>query len=69
MLGLTDEVQENEFRWSDGNPTSFTYFNAGQPDGGTGQNCWSLHEKKHGKWHDIDCTILYAFICKAKQLL
>ncbi|KAA8578125.1 hypothetical protein FQN60_009196 [Etheostoma spectabile] len=42
-IGGFDAVKEGTWLWSDGSKFDFTYFNAGQPDGGAVENCLLIY--------------------------
>ena len=55
--GLTDEVNEGEFVWDSGQPVTYTNWNGGEPNGGTGENWVELIinsplPSQNGFWND-----------------
>ncbi|KAL7879935.1 hypothetical protein SRHO_G00021890 [Serrasalmus rhombeus] len=66
-LGLTDIVEENNWKWVDGSIPTFTKWKLGQPDNWNhgheeGEDCAGLiHE---ANWNDFFCTDRIGFICE-----
>ncbi|XP_017569671.1 collectin-12 isoform X1 [Pygocentrus nattereri] len=66
-LGLTDIVEENNWKWVDGSIPTFTKWKTGQPDNWNhgheeGEDCAGLiHE---ANWNDFFCTDRIGFICE-----
>lgn len=55
-IGLTDEGHEGSWQWVNGGSASYFNWEAGQPQGGTGENVVSMKPSHMpngpGKWHD-----------------
>ncbi|XP_033112622.1 uncharacterized protein LOC117113409, partial [Anneissia japonica] len=81
-IGLTDEIAEGRFVWTDGSPLSYTDWSRkyssewtnSQPDGFTSENCGlimiaNIHSTNH--WHDVPCAREHAhrYICKKTGIL
>lgn len=53
-VGLSDQVTESDWVWSDGSPTTFLSWNQPyEPNGGTGENCAEIGDT--GTWNDLNC--------------
>ncbi len=53
-IGLSDQVTEGDWVWSDGSPTNFLSWNQPyEPNGGTGENCAEIGDT--GTWNDLNC--------------
>lgn len=59
--GITDVVVENEWRKLDGTLATFLVFQAGEPDGGTDENC--LRTDSAG-FEDRECTDQRDYVCE-----
>lgn len=65
-IGLNDISIEGDYVWSSGDPVSFTFYNAGEPNNVGNEDCthfWgSLAD---GRWNDIPCNTgaIQAFVC------
>ncbi|KAA8577394.1 hypothetical protein FQN60_016752 [Etheostoma spectabile] len=53
-IGGHDAVRDGTWLWSDGSKFDFTYFNAGDPNGYTGENCLAIYYGVTG-WYDWAC--------------
>jgi len=62
-IGLTDVAVEGEFRWSDGTPLDFQYWNPGQPNGGTLSDCVFTY-LSDAAWGDYYCDDTNGVACK-----
>ena len=60
-IGITDELTENVWRTVDGTVASFLPFLAGEPDGGTDENC--LRNESNG-FEDRECTDQRDYVCE-----
>eukprot|EP00794_Sanderia_malayensis_P019118 gene19117-21035_t len=68
-LGFNDLKVEGQFEWSDGSPVTYTnwfvYDGKKEPSNtGNKEHCASI---QGGKWNDVPCNLLYAFICKRQS--
>ncbi len=62
-IGLSDRETENTFMWADRTLLgSFTYWNPGQPQGGTGENC--VYMENAYLWHDYPCEDAHDYFCQ-----
>lgn len=59
--GITDEAAENVWRKLDGTVATFLPFAAGEPDGGTVENCIRTDS---GGFEDRDCADLRDYVCE-----
>ncbi len=62
-LGASDILTEGTFSWVNGEPFSFTYWSAGEPNNGGG-NQDGLHMYTNGLWDDDGATFQKAYICE-----
>ena len=51
-IGLTDRVTEGDYRWTNGDPFSFSSWKSTQPDGEEGENVAEMDAQ--GFWYDTD---------------
>ena len=63
-IGLTDEVEEGKWLWSDGRSVTFTKWNNRNPDDGTSANCVTMYGYYDDGWYDNPCSSHYRFICR-----
>ncbi|XP_048590575.1 CD209 antigen-like protein E [Nematostella vectensis] len=64
-LGLED-FSSGSWRWEDGSPASFTYWQASAPSGQLGQDCVKMSHQR-GKWNDCQCDLLLPYVCKMPE--
>ncbi len=65
-LGLSDQVNEGEFLWSDESATFFASWRQGEPSGDPEESCghmWTFG-KEDTSWNDARCDIKLPFVCK-----
>ncbi len=65
-IGFSDNAAEGRFIWSDGQDTTYKNWKAGNPNGGTSQNCGvlQLSGADSGRWLDTTCTAVMRSIVK-----
>jgi hypothetical protein len=67
-LGGTDEGDEMNWRWVNGEPFEFTNWRSGEPnDGNSGsvaEDCMVLEADNNGLWDDKDCVRLFPSLCE-----
>jgi hypothetical protein len=64
-LGATDAVADNDFRWPDNAPLTFTHWGMSQPDNGGGApDCIEKRNEATASWYDQRCTDLKPYICE-----
>uniref|UniRef100_A0A8C4F7R3 C-type lectin domain-containing protein n=1 Tax=Dicentrarchus labrax TaxID=13489 RepID=A0A8C4F7R3_DICLA len=56
-------LYRDSWKWSDGSPTSFTYWNNNEPNGDYA--CAVIH---NGRWEDYDCDTTLYFVCEIGEL-
>ena len=70
-IGANDIKKEGRFEWSDGNPLSFTFWWAGEPNnkGSRGQeDCVHLKLPRYRRtWNDLNCSLRNPYICKIPE--
>ena len=49
-IGTTDRSDEGNFTWASGDPSTYTNWNSGEPNGGTGENYGMMYNT--GRWND-----------------
>lgn len=61
-IGLNDNSVEGQFRWADGDTSSYRSFASGQPDDSRGaEDCVTMLSS--GLWNDVPCGVTRQFIC------
>jgi hypothetical protein len=66
-IGFTDEVLEGSWKWVTGEPTTFTYWSLGEPNGGTTENYGHIdcYWNPWGTWNDVSHDWPWrTFICE-----
>lgn len=76
-IGLTDVANENQFRWVDNTPFSFTAWDPMEPNNGQGayeEDCIVIAGARAGDWDDRPCSdqvagvtagcCTYAYLCQ-----
>ena len=63
-IGINDIEQEGQFVAVDGREISWTYWTAGQPNGGTLENAATIDYLWNGQWHDRnENSFVFKFVC------
>jgi len=61
---VSDILAEGTWSYnSSGSSATYTNFNSGEPNGGTGENCVYLSTSSGG-WNDVGCTWLARTMCE-----
>jgi hypothetical protein len=66
-IGLHEEQEEGNWRWSDGTPVNFIAWMKGEPsnDSGGPHDCGHLWREHEFQWNDIPCSATdIAFLCE-----
>jgi hypothetical protein len=53
-IGMSDLKKEGAWIWNSNNPVTYTNWNAGEPNGGTNENC-GHYINNLATWNDIFC--------------
>ena len=65
-IGLSDLIKKDDWVWSDGSETDYTYWAAGQPYSQYDQDCAVMNfGTEKGKWVAYPCEEPIYFVCKA----
>lgn len=63
-IGYNDQTFEGTFIWTDGTPSNFNLWNAGEPnDYGASEDCTQVY-LSNGTWNDLDCNAGLRYVCK-----
>jgi hypothetical protein len=54
--GLTDKVTEGQFKWINGETSTYTNWNTGQPDNAGNEDYVGMNFGATGKWNDYNNT-------------
>ncbi|BFZ25382.1 hypothetical protein BsWGS_28421 [Bradybaena similaris] len=67
-LGGTDMFTEGTWEWASSGTHiyPFTDWGAGEPDGGTAEDCLAFAGSRGYHWADVMCNHVNTFICEAK---
>ncbi|XP_076451417.1 C-type lectin mannose-binding isoform-like [Babylonia areolata] len=56
-IGLSDQLSESHYTWTDGTPAHFTFWARGQPGiVDSSENCVALDILEGGKWTNYECS-------------
>ena len=62
-IGGNDIDEEGTWKWTDGSPFDFTFWDRGQPDNwGGNEHC--MHHGFFGHWNDQSCSDSLTFLCR-----
>lgn len=65
FIGYTDQVTEGTFLWADGSPTTYTNWNAGEPNN-SGNEDYTTLQVPSATWNDINGTVTAPFILQLR---
>jgi len=71
-IGITDEDVEGDWKWVTGEPTTFTYWSGGEPNGGTSENYAHIDcaNNSEGTWNDVSHDWPWeTFICEYQTVV
>ncbi len=69
-IGYTDQGGEwwqepdEAWEWVNGSPSTYTYWNGGQPDNWWGEDCAHIYGDT-GRWNDLDCGDSIHYVCES----
>ena len=64
-LGLTDQVQEDVWRWVDGSLLGYEAWGPGEPNNAGGEDCAHTNFNGNiGVWNDLPCNADEPFVCE-----
>jgi hypothetical protein len=63
-IGLNDVAQEGAFKWTDGTPVDFDYWNEGEPNNAGEEDCANIPAWTGGRWNDLPCDHAHPYICR-----
>ena len=63
-IGFTDIETEGTFTWSNGDPVTYTNWNAGEPNNaGGGEDCMEILWRSYA-WNDNRCIVAHPYVCE-----
>ena len=63
-IGLNDVAQEGAFKWTDGTPVDFDFWNEGEPNNAGEEDCANIPAWTGGRWNDLPCDHAHPYICR-----
>ena len=76
-IGLSDQVENGKWIWTDGSPLSYTNWGKNQPNNYLGnQDCgqivkgsldvggFSFSDCNDGEWNDFKCDFSFGYVCE-----
>eukprot|EP01084_Bolivina_argentea_P030534 56550_1 len=61
-IGLTDEIEEGKFRWTDGSSYGYSNWHPNEPNDQGGEDCGQIRGGDN-MWNDMPCTNYLTFLC------
>ena len=68
-IGLTDDTQEGNWRWNNGDIARITDWGSNQPDGGMLESCTIMNVSDTYRWHDQPCSSINDYVCERGKAL
>ncbi|XP_067371585.1 CD209 antigen-like protein C [Channa argus] len=65
-IGLSDRAEEGTWKWVDGSPLTFKFWDMKQPDDRNGEDCAEIDVQRGHKWNDLPCGHSLLWICEKK---
>jgi len=62
-IGLSDQAVEGQYKWADGSPYTFPYWNAGEPNNSGNEDCTEMYNSTY-RWNDLPCNAGRYFVCE-----
>uniref|UniRef100_A0A3Q3G092 C-type lectin domain-containing protein n=1 Tax=Kryptolebias marmoratus TaxID=37003 RepID=A0A3Q3G092_KRYMA len=69
-IGLSDQLSENQYAWSDNSPVLYTNWNENEPNNAGGaEHCVAMTHNmlSTGRWNDDACHKNHSFVCYRKK--
>ncbi|CAK8681517.1 unnamed protein product [Clavelina lepadiformis] len=64
--GYNIDLLDQGWRWSDGSPFNFIFWDSGEPNNVEYEDCMFIYGTKNGAWNDDDCYKYHPSVCEKK---